>query len=185
MSEKSWFSLLSSKQRVYLVVGIIAMFAIVAVGLSRDSPGDDATKEARVFSVAMSIKNIAPKLGITGKSLARELGLPLSTPKQKALREFGVSPEELEHAVEHIMSHHDTMLKYYIYAALVLGGLVFMVGLGRPNLSDVKDRKLWYPKTVYVIFLLVSVVVACFLFGNSTNTKEGAVKTFKCMVRSE
>ena len=74
------------------------------------------------------------------------------------------------------------MLKYYLYAALALGGLVFLVRLGRPDLCGVEHRTQWYPRTPYIASLLVSVIVAGFLLGKSPNPMEGAVKVFKSMV---
>jgi len=52
-----------------------------------------------------------------------------------------VKPENLQHAVHHLLSHRDTILKYYLYVALVLGGLVFLARLGSPDLSSVKHRR--------------------------------------------
>jgi ferredoxin len=181
MQNHSWFSQLSSKQRIWLVAAIIAMCLIVIVGLLLDS-FDSKPKARQNFNIDMSIKKTAPLLGVTGKALARELDLPLDVSKQRPLKALGVSAEKLEHAVEHILSHHGTMLKYYVYAALVLGGLVFLVRLGRPDLSDLKQRSTWYPRAPYILFLFISVSVAGFLLGKSPNPMEGAVKTFKCMV---
>jgi polyferredoxin len=74
------------------------------------------------------------------------------------------------------------MLKYYVYVALVLGGLVFLARLGRPDSSDVDHRKTWYPRRPYLVFLLLSVIVAGFILGKSPNPMEGVVKVFKSMV---
>ncbi|MFC1739792.1 hypothetical protein ACFL1G_12210, partial [Planctomycetota bacterium] len=134
------------------------------------------------FNVNMSIRDIAPKLGVTGKGLARELNLQIDIPKNKPLDSLAVTDEKLQHAVHHIASHHDANLKYYVYAALVLGGLVFLAGLGRPDGSDVKNRRHWYPRTPYIISLFLSVIIAGFFLGKSPNPMEGAVKVFKSMV---
>ena len=177
----SWFSQLSSKQRIWLFGTIAAMSLIVTVGLLMDSL---ATKPKTIqnFNIDMSIKKTAPLLGVTGKGFARELDLSLDVPKRKPLKTLGISTENLEHAIEHILSHHGTMLKYYIYAALVLGGLVFLVRLGRPDLSELKQKSVWYPRSPYILFLFISVIVAGFLLGKSPNPMEGAVKVFKSMV---
>ncbi|MQY79789.1 MAG: hypothetical protein GH151_11430 [Bacteroidetes bacterium] len=180
MNNHSWFSQSSFKQRIWLFVTVAVMFAIIVLGVLLDSPS--ASKESISFNIDMSIKDIVPKLGVTGKSLARELELPLDVSKNQPVRTLGVIQEELDHAIEHILSHRDTVLKYYIFAALVLWGLVFLVRLGRPDGSDVKNRRDWYPRTPYIISLLLSVIVAGFLLGKSPNPMEGLVKVFKSMV---
>lgn len=180
MNNNSWFSLISVKQRVWLFVTIGVMLLIVAAGILPDS-----SKELHKpidFNVTMSIKEMALKLGVTPKSLAREFNLPLDIRKGKSVKTLGITNEELHHVVEHILSHTDAMLKYYIYLALVIGGLVFLVRLGRPDGSDIKNRKSWYPRTPYIIFLLISVIVAGFLLGKSPNPMEAIVKVFKSMV---
>jgi len=180
MNNYSWFSQISFKQRIWLFITIAGMFAIIVLGILLDSPS--ALKESISFNIDMSIRDIVPELGVTGKSLARELELPLDVSKNKPVRTLGVTQEELDHAIEHILSHRDTVLKYYVFAALVLWGLVFLVRLGRPDGSDVKNRRDWYPRTPYIISLLLSVIVAGFLFGKSPNPMEGLVKVFKSMV---
>ena len=180
MDNSSWFSQISFKQRVWLFSTVAGMLAIIVLGILLDSP--DELKEIANFNITMSIQDIAPKLGVTGKGIARELGLPLDISKKKPLSSFGVTDEKLEHAAEHILSHRDKILKYYIYAALFIWGLVFLVRLGRPDSSDIKNRRGWYPRTPYVIALLFSVTVAGFILGKSPNPMEGAVKVFKSMI---
>ena len=180
MNNHSWFSQSSFKQRIWLFVTVAVMFAIIVLGVLLDSPS--ALKESISFNIDMSIRDIVPELGVTGKSLARELKLPLDVSKNKPVRTLGVTQEELDHAIEHILSHRDTVLKYYVFAALVLWGLVFLVRLGRPDGSDVKNRRDWYPRSPYIISLLLSVIVAGFLLGKSPNPMEGLVKVFKLMV---
>ncbi|MBU8901243.1 MAG: 4Fe-4S binding protein, partial [Victivallales bacterium] len=181
MQNYSWFSQLSSKQRIWLFATSIAMCIIVTVGLLIDSLAVKP-KVTQNFNIDMSIKKTASLLGVTGKGLARELDLPLDVPKRKPLKALSISTEELEHAVEHILSHRGTMLKYYVYVALVLGGLVFLVRLGRLDLSSLKQRSIWYPRTPYILFLIISVITAGFLLGKSPNPLEGTVKVFKCMM---
>lgn len=180
MNNHSWFSQLSFKQRIWLFATAAAMLAIIVLGILTDS--SSKPKELDNFNINMSIRDIAPKLGITGKGLARELNLPLDVSKEKPLGALGITHEQLQHATEHILSHRDAILKYYVYAALVLGGLVFLARLGRPDLSDVKHRSGWYPRTPYVLSLFISVIVAGFLLGKSPNPMEAAVKIFKSMV---
>jgi len=156
------------------------MIIIVGAGIFLNPPAK--LGKAFTVSVEMSIRDIAPKLNVTGKALARELDLPIDVSKTKPLSTLGVKPDALEHTVHHLLSHRDTMLKYYVYAALVLGGLVFLVRLGRPDRSDIRQRSQWYPRMPYIAFLLVSVLVAGFLLGKSPNPMEGAVKVFKSMV---
>ena len=180
MNNSSWFAQISFKQRIWLFATIVGMFAIIVVGVLLGSSND--SKETIDFNIEMSIKDVAPQLGITGKALAHEFNLPLDVSKEKPLKILGVTPEELQHVTEHLISHRDSMLKYYVYAALVLGGLVFLARLGRPDLSDVKHRSGWYPRAPYIIFLMLSVIVAGFLLGKSPNPMEGVVKVFKLMV---
>ncbi len=180
MNNSSWFSQISFSQRVWLFGTVIVMLAIVIFGILM-SPVIEAEKSVN-FSIDMTIQQVAPQLDVTGKGLARELGLPLDVSKQKPLKLLGVTQEKLEHATEHILSHGDATLKYYVYAALVLGGLVFLVRLGRPDESDVKNRRGWYPRSPYILSLLISVIVAGFLLGKSPNPMEAAVKLFKSMV---
>ncbi len=180
MREDSWFSNISLKQKIWLFTTAVGMLVIIIAGVLLDSSSKQITSTD--FNTDMSIKDIAPQLGVTGKALARELKLPIDVSKQKSLNTLGVAPEELQHATDHLLSHRDSMLKYYVYAALVLVGLVFLTRLGRPNLSDVKHRNKWYPRTPYLASLLFSVIVAGFLLGKSPNPMEGAVKLFKSMV---
>lgn len=175
-----WFSLLSRRQRVWLFGATAGMAIIIALGILLDP--SEGPEQLPDFSVQMSIRDLAPKLKVTGKALARELGLPLDVSKTKALSALGVQEETLQHAAHHLLSHHDTMLKYYVYAALVLWGLVFLVKLGRPGLCGVKQRNRWYPRTPYIAALLFSVIAAGFLLGKSPNPMEGVVKVFKSMV---
>ena len=175
-----WFSQLSTRQRMWLLGTTVVMLTIVGFGVLADPASKP--EDLPSFIVDMSIRDIAPALGVTGKALARELGLRLDVPKREPLEILGVAPEELAHAAEHILSHHGGMLKYYLYIALVIGGLVFLVRLGRPDLADVEHRCEWYPRTPYIVFLIVSVAIAGFFLGKSPNPMEGTVKVFKSMV---
>ena len=180
MHNYSWFSQISFKQRIWLFATGVGMSAIITAGVLLDSSSE--SKESTNFSIDMSIRDIAPKLGVTGKAFARELELPLDVSKKTPLKTLGVTHGELQHVVQHLLSHSDATLKYYVYAALVLGGLVFLVKLGRPDGSDVKDRRDWYPRTPYVLSLFLSVIIAGFFLGKSPNPMEGVVKVFKSMV---
>ena len=180
MNNNSWFSQISFKQRIWLFATVAGMLAITVLGILLSSSSEP--KESIDFSINMSIRDIAPKLGVTDRGLARELELPIDISKKKPLNLLKVTEEELHHAVEHILSHRDSILKYYIYAVLVLFGLVFLTRLGRPDGSDVKHRHKWYPRSPYIASLLLSVIVAGFLLGKSPNPMEGAVKVFKSMV---
>lgn len=180
MTKYSWFTQRSTKQRIWLFATVAGMLLIIILGgLLTLLPESKKTID---FNIDMSIKEVAQQLGVTGKALARELKLPLDISKQKPLKSLGVAPEELQHVTEHLLSHRDSMLKYYVYVALVLGGLVFLVRLGRPDLSDIKHRRIWYPRIPYIVSLIFSVVVAGFLLGKSPNPMEGVVKVFKSMV---
>ncbi len=180
MNTYSWFTQSSFKQRMWLSATVVAVLSIIVVAAVLNSSREP--EETIDFTTDMSITDLAPQLGVTGKALARELTLPLDVSKGTPVKALGVTPEELQHAAAHLLSHRDTMLKYYVYAALVLGGLVFLVRLGRPDLSDVEHRSVWYPRAPYMVCLMLSVIVAGFLLGKSPNPMEGAVKVFKSMV---
>lgn len=86
---------LSRMQWVWLVGTLTVCVAIVAFGwISEPTAGAIATSEV---TTAMSIRDIAPKLDVTGKALARELGLPLHVPKGKPLEKLGVAQSDLDH----------------------------------------------------------------------------------------
>ncbi|MFO7937825.1 MAG: 4Fe-4S binding protein [Kiritimatiellia bacterium] len=180
MKTRQWFSLISHKQRVWFFVTVALMVIIIGAGIVFNPPVK--TEKAVNVSVEMSIRDIAPELDVTGKALARELDLPLNVSKTKPLKALDVEKDALEDAEHHLLSHRDNMIKYYVYAALVFGGLLFLVRMGRPDESDVGQRGQWYPRTPYIVLLLVSVSVAGFLLGKSPNPMEGAVKVFKSMV---
>ncbi len=171
---------LSGRQRVWLVLTLLAAVAIVAVGWFRQEAA--APISPSEFTVEMNIKQIAPRLNVTGKNLARELGLRLDVSKTNPVKVLGVRQEELDHAVEHLLGHRETTLKYYVFAALVLVGLVYLVRLGRPDGSPVAERKTWYPRWPYVAALVVAVAIGGFALGKSPNPMESAVKVFKSMV---
>jgi ferredoxin len=180
MKLHQWFLLLSYKQRIWLFGTVAVMLVLITAGIFLNPPAEPA-KTVNV-SVEMSIRDIAPTLSVTGKALARELGLPIDVSKSKPLSTLGIKPETLRHAAHHLLSHHDTRVKYHLYAALVLGGLVFLIRLGRPDLCGVDHRNRWYPRSPYIASLLVSVIIAGFLLGKSPNPMEGTVKVFKSMV---
>ena len=171
---------LPNRQRVWLAAAVLAAGAIVAVGAVRSE--DAPPVAASDFTVEMSMKEIAPRLGVTGKSLARELGLPLDAPKGKPVKALGVTEDELGHVVEHLLGHRESGLKYYVFAALVLLGLVYLVRLGRPDGSGPGDRRKWYPRWPYIAVLVLAVAVCGFALGKSPNPMEGAVKVFKSLV---
>jgi len=176
----SYFSQLSKQQIAWLIGTLIAVGGIVGVGWTIEGRNERASDAS--FTTAMSIKDIAPQLGVMGKALARELGLPLDVPKKKPLRQLRVQQEELDRATTHLLSHQPSRFKYYVFAAIVLWGLVFLVRLGRPDNSSVAERKAWYPRSPYIVALLVAVIVCGFMLGKSPNPMEGAVKVFKAMV---
>ncbi len=165
---------------MWFMVSVVAALLISVLGIlcEPDTPGQAGNQ----FTVNMSIREIAPKLGVTGKGLARELALPLDTPKKKPLNELGISQEQLEHATAHILSHRSTGLKYYLFAAIVLFGLVYLTRFGRPDNANISERKLWYPRIPYIVYLLAAVLVCGFVLGKSPNPMEGTVKVFKSMV---
>jgi len=177
-----WLSSLSGRQRLWLVASVVFGLAIVAFGAVRQS----AVKETPVlpsdFTVEMNLQQIAPRLNVTGKGLARELGLRLDTSKTKPVETLGIAQEELDHAIEHLLGHRETTLKYYILAVLALFWLVYLVRLGRPDGAPAAERKTWYPRWPYVLALVAAVAICGFALGKSPNPMESAVKVFKSMV---
>jgi len=156
----------------------VLLISVLGILYEPDRPSQARSQ----FKINMTIKEIAPKLDVTGKGLARELGLSLDTPKKKPLSKLGISQEQLDHATTHILSHHSTGLKYYLFAAIVLFGLVYLTRFGRPDNANISERKLWYPRIPYITCLLAAVLVCGFVLGKSPNPMEGTVKVFKSMV---
>lgn len=175
-----WFSLLSRKQHLWLISSVLIMVFIFSIVIVMNSSKKEMVLET--FTTDMSIRDIAPKLGVTGKALARELNLDIDVSKIKSLRKLGIKREQIDHVVEHLLSHKDSVLKYYIFATLVLWGIIFLVKLGRPEKSDIKDRRNWYPRTPYILSLCSSIIIAGFFLGKSPNPMEGLVKLFKSML---
>ena len=176
----TYLAKLSPRQRLWFIASVAAGLLIIAFGILFEP--DRPSQAGSEFTISMSIREIAPKLGVTGKGLARELALPLETPKKKPLNELGISQEQLDHGVAHILSHRLTGLKYYLFSAIVLFGLVYLTHLGRPDNTNITERKLWYPRIPYIVCLLAAVVVCGFMLGKAPNPMEGAVKVFKSMV---
>lgn len=169
----------SRGQRIRLWATFCAMFMILTIGYLMDRQGN--RKGDVDIHVGMTLKEIAPKLDVTPKALARELGLPLETPKKKPLKALGIQPEALEQSATHLLSHHGGMLKYFIFGALVLGGLMFLTDLGRPADDSLSRIREWYPRSIHIVFLTISVCLAGFALGKSPNPMEGVVKVFKSM----
>ena len=71
----AYLSSLSKVQWAWLVGTLAIGTAIVAAGWVLEPA--DSTVSAASFTTTMSIRDIAPELGVTGKALARELGLPI------------------------------------------------------------------------------------------------------------
>ncbi|MBL7135519.1 MAG: 4Fe-4S binding protein [Candidatus Marinimicrobia bacterium] len=177
---KVWFSLLSKNQKIWMVVTIAVCLCIVLIGFVFEQSNE---AEAIEIKLDMSLKSAAIKLDITGKSIARELSLPLDIKKSQSFRELGVTKEQLDNAGHHIQSHSPKKVKYYIFVSLTLFGLVFLTRIGRPDgTSAKKDRYLWYPRVFYIITLLLAVLFAGFALGKSPNPIESFVKVFKSMV---
>ena len=130
----------------------------------------------------MSIRQIANKLAVTPKALTREFELPMNASNITPLFLHGVTNEDLQRVVRHLLSHRDATIKYYLYFVLVLWGLIFLVVLGRPTNGGKKERKNSYPRSPYIVTLLVSVITAGFLLGKSPNPMEGFVKVIKSIV---
>ncbi|MBN2473209.1 MAG: 4Fe-4S binding protein [Pirellulales bacterium] len=176
----SYLRSLSRRQHVWLAATLLSMIAIVAAGWILEPEPDEAA--AVSLTLEMSIRQIAPALGTTGLALAKELDLPRSVAKDKPLGELGIDPQQFDEVVAHLLSHRPTVLKYYVFTALTLFGLVWLMRLGRPDGSPVAERKTWYPRWPYLAALTVAVGLCGFALGKSPNPMEGAVKLLKGMV---
>ena len=175
-----WLSKLSGRQKIWLVGVVVVALAIAAVGVlhsSREKAPPEIT-----FTMDMTIQEAADSLEASRKAFAHELGLPMDVSKNKPIRTLGVTQEKFDHAIHHILSHRETALKYYLFGALVLFGLVFLVRLGRPDDSPTAERKIWYPRWPYLAALVLAVALCGFALGKSPNPMEGTVKVFKSMV---
>ena len=176
---KLYLTKLSKQQKIWFVVALVVIVLVVTIGVILE-PGTKS--RAGIFTTEMSIKQIAPKLGVTGKALARELGLPIDIPKNKPLKKLAVSQKDLNHSVAHLKSHIPTQLKYYLFFAITFFGVLFLARLGRPDGAEISERKLWYPTAPYIAVLLFTVIVCGFMLGKSPNPMEAIVKVFKSMV---
>ena len=178
--QTSWYGLLSKGQKRWLFGSLI--FIVLITGLGWFAESGPAEGMSFKPDTSMTLAQLAKELHVTKGSMARELGLPMKTLKNIPVAELGISLDELDHAGHHILSHVPAKLKYFVYFAIVLWGLVFLVFTGRPEGSDIKERISWYPRWVYLLSLLISVFAAGFLLGKSPNPMEGTVKVFKTMV---
>lgn len=176
----SYYAQLSRNQRLWLLGTLMAAAGLVVAGWVLEPAADDI--EVPTVTADMSIREVAPMLGATGFDVAKELGLPPSVAKDRPLQELGVPQAELDETAAHLASHRGRPIKYYLYAALTLFGLVFLLRLGRPDGSPPSQRKTWYPRAPYVVALLIAVVLGGFVLGKSPNPMEGAVKIFKAVV---
>jgi len=177
---RTWFKMLSKRQQQWLYGTLAAMALIILIGIITQPEREDVSAES--FTPNNTIADIAPRLGATGKAFAKELKLDIEVSKKLPLRELGITEKELQHAIEHLRSHEDTMIKYYIFAALVLGALIYLVRLGRPDNSDIRQKKYWYPYSAYLMELIITVLFCGFAFGKSPNPMESTVKLFKSIV---
>jgi len=171
------FGDLSGRQWLWLGSAVLAAALLLVVGGLRQEGAD--VPLAEVANLEMSIGQLAPQLNVTGKGLARELGLPLDAAKGVSVKTLGITQEELDHASEHLLSHRETTLKYYVFAALALLGLIYLVRLGRPDGSPITQRKSWYPRWPHIAVLTSAVAVCGFALGKSPNPMESVVKVFK------
>lgn len=174
-----YLSRLSRVQVIWLVGAVTAAVILCGIGVALEPRGK---AEGPPLTTAMTLRQMAPRLGTTGKALAKELKLPIEVPKDEAAAELGVSQETLDAAVSHLSGHRPAILKYFVFAAIVLWGMVFLVRLGRPDGTTNAERRTWYPRAAYVAALVLAVAVCGFALGKSPNPMEGAVKVFKAMV---
>ena len=140
----SYLTRLSGRQRLWLAATLVAMIAMLGVGWILEPKGDQFA--ASPFTTNRTIRQIASQIDTTGFALAKELGLPRSVDKDTPLVELGVGQGQLDEVTTHLLSHRGRGFKYYVFAALSLFGLVWLVRLGRPDGSPDSERKTWYPR---------------------------------------
>jgi len=177
---REFLSSLSLRQRVWAAAGIGAILVLIILGLFLGTAVPD--REGGRVSIDMTLKEAAPVYEVTGSALAKELGLPLDAPKNVPMSELGITEATLSEAEAHLLGHAESTLKYYLYAAIVLWGWLFLVKIGRPEKAGLKRRKIWYPRLGYLVPVFLATVVLGFALGKSPNPMEGAVKLFKTMV---
>ncbi len=177
---KKWYNNLSSTQKILLISTFILSLSIISTGIYIQP--DSTQVDMSQFAIHDTIADTAKKLGVTSKHLTKELALKSNVSKNKSLIDLGINQDILEDTIEHILSHKDVTLKYFIYFAIALMALVYLLKLGRPNKTDLKNRKYWYPTVPYIIILFFSVISCGFLLGKSPNPMEGTVKVFKSFV---
>ena len=98
--------------------------------------------------------------------------------RQSAVEEAPTPTFTVEMSIKEVA----TPLKYYIFVAMVLLGLVYLLRLGRPDGSPAVERKTWYPRWPHMASLVLAVAVCGFTLGKSPNPMESAVKVFKGLV---
>jgi len=177
---KNYLVSLSTRQKAWLIISVLSAILIGIIGIT--SKSNSTELPGQEFTTSMSIREIAVSLDITPKGLARELNLPLDIPKRQPLNKIGISDKQLEHAVDHILSHQSTRTKYFFFAAISLFGLIYLVQLGRPDNTGISLRSLWYPRMLHIVSLVIAVVLCGFALGKSPNPMEGTVKVLKSMV---
>ena len=177
---KNYLVSLSTRQKAWLIISVLSAILIGIIGIISESNSTELPGQE--FTTSMSIREIAVSLDITPKGLARELNLPLDIPKRQPLNKIGISDKQLEHAVDHILSHQSTRTKYFFFAAISLFGLIYLVQLGRPDNTGIYLRSLWYPRMLHIVSLVIAVVLCGFALGKSPNPMEGTVKVLKSMV---
>lgn len=176
----SYLSQLSKSQIGWLCGTSLAAAGLVAVGWLLEPRGD--ADQVPSLTPAMTIRQIAPLLDTTGKALSKELRLPGTASMDTPLAELGVTQASLDKVGAHLWSHRGRQLKYFLFVAIVLWALVFLVRLGRPDGADYSQRRSWFPRSVYVGTLVAAAIGCGFALGKSPNPMEGAVKVFKAMV---
>ncbi|MBU1221169.1 4Fe-4S binding protein [Myxococcota bacterium] len=175
---KIWFKYLSKTQKIILfIAGGLFLSIILSTVLIPSQKKSSNIK----FTVENSIREIAPLLGVTGKALARELGLDIRIKKGRPLKQYGIKQEKLDHAVEHLKSHRPADRKYIVFAALVLFSGIFLLRLGKPDNLPPKLRQSSFPRTPLILTALFSIIFAGFIFGKSPNPMESSVKIFKAL----
>jgi ferredoxin len=130
------------------------------------------TEESVDVTTGMTLQEAAHAMGITGKELAHDLGLPVDVDKQAPLKELGVKEATLAEAVKHSSREKQGDLKWLKYPlwVLICGFALFLLMAGRAS------------KALYLSTLTLALAITGFAMGKAPNPMESVVKVFKAAV---
>ncbi len=174
---KIWFKNLSNNQ--LKLTFLIIFFSIIIITTGYLLKPEKNILQIGDFSINDTIKITAQKLGVTGKSFARELNIDIDTPKNIPVKNLGITKEQFNQSIQHLLSHQDASIKYYIYFVIFITGLFYLINIGKAANLKNNEYKHNYPLIIYLFIIAAALAVNGFLLGKSPNPMEGVVKVFK------